>query len=89
MYYLSCKSESHGFEFWWGHWIFQFTYSFQPLCDSGVNSASNRNEAKERSALKADNLTTISEPIIKTIWDSGRLTTLWTYTTSLRDSSIF
>jgi hypothetical protein len=32
-----------------GHWIFQLTLSFQPHCDPGVDSASNRNEYQESS----------------------------------------
>jgi hypothetical protein len=27
---LCYKPEGHGFDFRWGHWIFQLTYSFQP-----------------------------------------------------------
>jgi hypothetical protein len=52
--------------------MFQFTSAFQLYYDPRVDSASNRNEYKEifweggdkaLPALKADNLTAISEPI--------------------------
>jgi hypothetical protein len=66
---LCYKPEGRGFDSWWGHWIFQLTWSFQPHYDLGVESASNRNEyqfvqGKGRPARKADNLTAICEPII-------------------------
>jgi hypothetical protein len=55
----------------WGHWIFQLTQSFQPHCGPGIGSVSNRNECQEsswwgkgRPARKADNHTTIYEPIV-------------------------
>jgi hypothetical protein len=53
------------------NYFFQLTYSFQPHCDLGLDSASNRNkyqnvflEGKERPARKADNLTVIRESIV-------------------------
>jgi hypothetical protein len=43
------QAEGSGLDSRWGHWIFQFTYSFQPHCAPGVDSASNRNEYHELS----------------------------------------
>jgi hypothetical protein len=43
------KAEGRGFESQWGHWIFQFTKSFQPHYGYGVDSASDRNEYQEGS----------------------------------------
>jgi hypothetical protein len=45
---LCYKSEGRGFDSRWGHWIFKLT-SFQPHCDPGVDSVSNRNEFEEYS----------------------------------------
>jgi hypothetical protein len=67
---LCYKPGGRGFGFQRGHWIIQFTSSFQPHYDSGVDSASNRNEyqksswGKGRLARKADYLTAICEPIV-------------------------
>jgi len=44
---LHCKSEGHGFDSRWCHWIFSFTQSFRPHYGPGVHSASNRNEYQE------------------------------------------
>jgi hypothetical protein len=51
--------------------FFKFTLSFQPHHESGVGSASNRNEyqkmflgSKARPASKSDNLTVIIEPVV-------------------------
>jgi hypothetical protein len=60
------KPEGHGFDSWWGHWIFQLTKSFQVHDGPGIDSASNRNEYQEsfwwgkgQPAHKLDNLTAI------------------------------
>jgi hypothetical protein len=52
-------------------WIFRLTYSFQPHCGPGVDSASDRNEYQDSSwkvkggrRVKADNLITICEPAL-------------------------
>jgi hypothetical protein len=44
---------------------------------------------KGRPALKADNLTAISEPTVYKMWKPQRLTALWTPTASYRDSFTF
>ena len=44
---LRYKPEGRGFDFRWFHWNFSMTYSFLPHYDSGVDSASNRNEYQE------------------------------------------
>jgi hypothetical protein len=64
------KLEGRGFESHWGHWIFQLTKpssrtmalgSTQPVTEM---SARNLPGGKRRPACKADNLTTICEPIV-------------------------
>jgi hypothetical protein len=40
-------------------------------------------------ARKADNLTTICEPIVQKMWEPRRLTTLWAFTACYRDSFAF
>jgi hypothetical protein len=57
--------------------------STQPLTEM---STRNLPGGKGWPAHKADNLAVICEPIV---WDSIRLTTLWTYTTYYRDSFAF
>jgi hypothetical protein len=44
---LLYKPEGHRFDSRWGYWIFQLT--FQPHCDPGVDSASNRNDYQQSS----------------------------------------
>jgi hypothetical protein len=44
---------------------------------------------KGRPARKADNVTTICEPIVKKIWEPRPLTTLWASTACYMDSFIF
>jgi hypothetical protein len=44
---------------------------------------------KVRPALKAHNLTVISEPIVYKMWEPRRLTTLWTSTACYRDRFTF
>ena len=44
---LCYKPEGRGFDSRWCHWNFSLTQSFQPHCDPGVDSASNRNEYQE------------------------------------------
>jgi hypothetical protein len=44
---------------------------------------------KARRARKADNLTAICEPIVKTMGDLRRLTTLWAFTVGYRQSFTF
>jgi hypothetical protein len=44
---------------------------------------------KGRPACKADDLTTIYEPIVYKLWEPGRLTTVWASTTYYRDSFTF
>jgi len=41
---LRYMPEDRGFDFRWCHWNFSLTYSFRPQYDTGVDSASNRNE---------------------------------------------
>jgi hypothetical protein len=45
--------------------------------------------SKARPARKADNLTVIYEPIVKTMWDPQRLTTLWAFSARYKDSFTF
>jgi hypothetical protein len=42
--------------------------------------------SKARPARKADNLTAISEPTVKVMWEPQRLTILWASTACYRDS---
>jgi hypothetical protein len=49
-------------------------------------SARNLPGGKRRLALKADNLTATSEPIVLRMWEPRRLTTLWASTACYRDS---
>jgi hypothetical protein len=65
--------ETRWFHFPWGHWIFQFTYSFQLHYSPEVDSSSNRNEyqlfsggqrAAGLPARKADDLTAFCEPVV-------------------------
>ena len=44
---LRYKSEGHGFDSRWCHWILSLTQSFRPHYGPGVDSASNRNEYQE------------------------------------------
>ena len=44
---LRYKLEGRGFDCRWCHWNFSLTQSFRPHYDSGVDSASNRNEYQE------------------------------------------
>jgi hypothetical protein len=44
---------------------------------------------KERLERKADNFTTICEPIVLKIWEPRRLTTLWPFTACHSDSFTF
>jgi len=44
---LRYKSEGHGFDSRWCHWIFALTSFFRPHYGLGVDSASNRNEDQE------------------------------------------
>jgi len=42
---LCYKLDGRGlFDYHWSHWDFSLTYSFQPHCGPGVDSASNRKE---------------------------------------------
>ena len=41
------KPEGRGFDSRWCHWNFSLPYSFRLRYDSGVDSASNRNEHQE------------------------------------------
>jgi hypothetical protein len=43
---------------------------------------------KGRSACKADKFTAICEPIVWKMWETRRLTTIWTFTACYRDSFI-
>jgi hypothetical protein len=45
--------------------------------------------AKGRPARKADNLTAIYEPIVQKMWEPGRLTTLWAFTSCYRNTFTF
>jgi hypothetical protein len=51
--------------------------STQPLTEM---STKNLSGGKGRPARKADNLTGISEPIVREMWEPRRLTTLWAST---------
>jgi hypothetical protein len=63
----------------------------------GTTQPLDRNEYQEsswgvkggRPARKADNLTTIYEPIVKEMWEPRRRTTLWASTACYRDSFKF
>jgi hypothetical protein len=55
----------------------------QPLTEM---STRNLPGSKERPALKADNLTANSEPIVKKMWEPRRLTILWSSTACYRNS---
>jgi hypothetical protein len=55
----------------------------QPLTEM---STRNIPEGKGRPARKADNLIAICEPIVKKMWESQHLTTLWTSTACYRDN---
>jgi hypothetical protein len=60
--------------------------STQPLTEM---STTNLHGGKGRPARKADNLTTICEPVVKKIWELRRLTTLWAFRACYRDSFTF
>jgi hypothetical protein len=61
----------------------------------GSTQPLNRNEyqesswGKERPARKADNLTTICEPIVYKMWEPRCLTTLWAFPACYMDSFTF
>jgi hypothetical protein len=57
--------------------------SNQPLTEM---STRNRPGGRERPTRKADNLTAICEPTVSKMWESRRLTTLWTSMACYRDS---
>jgi hypothetical protein len=57
--------------------------STQPLTEM---STRNHSGCKGRPACKVDKLTTICEPIVRKIWEPGRLTVLWASTTRYMDS---
>jgi hypothetical protein len=57
--------------------------STQPLTEM---STMNLRGGKGRPARKADNLTTICEPIVQKMWEPRRLTTLWASTAGYRDT---
>jgi hypothetical protein len=44
---------------------------------------------KQRPVRKADNLTTICEPILQKMWQPRSLTTLWAFTACYRDNFTF
>jgi hypothetical protein len=58
----------------------------QPLTEM---STRNLPGVKERLARKADNLTAICEPIVYKMREPRRLTTLWAFTASYRESFNF
>jgi hypothetical protein len=58
----------------------------QPLTEM---STRNHSEGKARHPSKADNITTIYEPIVEKMWQPRRLTDLWASTDSYRDKSTF
>jgi hypothetical protein len=60
--------------------------SIQPLTEM---SARNLPGGKGHPARKADNLTSIFEPIVYKIWEARRLTALWVFTACYRDSFTF
>jgi hypothetical protein len=73
--------------------FFQFTWSFQPHHGPGVDSASSRNEylklclgSELRPTCKADNRAAICEPVVWTLWELERLTTLQPSMACSRDS---
>jgi hypothetical protein len=59
--------------------------STQPLTEM---STRNLPGCKGQPAHKADNLTTICEPIVYKMWEPRRLTTLWAFTACYRDTFI-
>jgi hypothetical protein len=60
-----------------------FLGSTQPLTEMSTRNILGGKGLPER---KADNLTAISEPIVKVMWEPQRLTTLWASTACYRDS---
>jgi hypothetical protein len=60
--------------------------SIQPLTEM---STKNLPLGKGQLARKAENLSTICEPIAKIMWDTQRLTTLWAFTACYRDNFTF
>jgi hypothetical protein len=67
---LCYKPEGRGFKSRLGHWIFLIDLILPAVLGPGVYSSSKRNVgSKARPARKADNLTSISEPIVKVMWD--------------------
>jgi hypothetical protein len=54
-----------------------------------VMSTRNLPGGKERPAREADNLTAICDPIVWKMREPRRLTTLWAFTASYRDSFTF
>jgi hypothetical protein len=60
--------------------------STQPLTEMSTRKLPG---GKGRPARKADNLTTICEPIVKKMWEPRPLTTLWAVTACYRDSFTF
>jgi hypothetical protein len=57
--------------------------STQPLTEMTTR---NLLEGKGHPARKADELTTVCEPIVQKIWESRHLTTLWAFTACYRAS---
>jgi hypothetical protein len=55
----------------------------QPLTEM---STRNLPEGKGRPAREADNLTAIGEPIVYRLWEPRRLTTIWAFMASYKDS---
>jgi hypothetical protein len=60
--------------------------STQPLTEM---STGNLPGGKGRPGRGADNLTTICEPTVLKMWEPRRLTTLWAFMASYRDSFTF
>jgi hypothetical protein len=92
------KPEGRGFDSRCGHCIFRLTWSFQPHCGPGIDSAYNRNEyqksswcgvGKGRPACDSDNFTATCEPTVKKMWEPRHLTSIWASTVCYRDNITF
>jgi hypothetical protein len=95
---LYYKPKGCGIESRWDGFFFFFNLPnpWSGTMDPGFDWTSNRNEYQESSCVvnvgperKADNLTAISEAIVYKMWESRRLTNLWTFTACYTDRVTF